>query len=59
MFEHAIVSRCGKQLMLRGKHLADARDERVAQALELFLNNAMLVLTDEETERAITEGLRG
>lgn len=34
------VTACGKQVMLDGKHLADARDELAAKVIALAMNEA-------------------
>lgn len=40
MTDQPRITRCGKQLMLDGNHLADAIDERAAEAMEICLNHA-------------------
>lgn len=48
-----------KQLLLRGKHLADCADEAAARAIALHLSRAVLILPDDDEKRIIGEGFAG
>lgn len=44
------VTFCGKQILLDGKHLADARDPRAAGVITLMLNRGLLPCSVSDAE---------
>jgi len=45
-----------KELLLRGKHLADCENEEAARAIALHLSRAVLILPSEEEQQIIEAG---
>lgn len=45
-----------KELLFRGKHLADCEDEAAARAIALHLSRAVLILPGDDEKRIIDEG---